>query len=263
MFKEAVGDLGDAAAADGGNAGDRQKIRHQMMRGFAVGAGKGREYALIFRPAVGGGERQLIEVMFERGFAVEILDQAPLPRRRQIERCDEGGEQTDIAYTDVWCARAVLRGRFQPERQHFGVGRRFVLPPETLDAGLQKFGRGAFAVTKYRAEIAKACRRPRRRRGQIIARHRNGQIGPQAQFAAVRIGGEKHAPADVLAGQIEERLGRLQHRRRDLGVTGAHIGRDERLRPRVRTVLCQVRRDVRHGNDSLPRPFSTGRVAIR
>ena len=50
---------------------------------------------------------------------------------------------------------------------------------------------------------------------------------------AVRIGGEIHAPADVLAGEIEERLGRLQDRGRDARVAGALEGGDERLRPRV------------------------------
>ena len=149
--------------------------------------------------------------MLERGFAVEILDQPPFPRRRQIERGDEGREQRDVAEADVGRAEAVLRGRFQAERQHFGVGRRLVRPAEALDAGLQKFGCRAVAMAEHRAEIAKAGRLAGLRRSQIIARHRNGQIGPQAEFAPVRSGGEIHAPADVLAGQIEERLGRLQH----------------------------------------------------
>ena len=88
-----------------------------------------------------------------------------------------------------------------------------------------------FAMTEHRAEIAKACGLAGERRGQIVARHRNGQIGPQAQFAPVRIAGEKHAAADVLAGQIEERLRRLQHRRLDLRIAGAHVGGDQRLAP--------------------------------
>jgi hypothetical protein len=92
------------------------------------------------------------------------------------------------------------------------------------------------AVAEHRAEIAKTGGLARRRRGQIIARHRNGEIGPQAQFAAVWIAGEKHAAADVLAGQVEKRLGGLQHRRLGQHVTGTRIGGDERLRPRVRSI---------------------------
>ena len=93
-----------------------------------------------------------------------------------------------------------------------------------------------FAVTKHRAEIAEAGGLAGARRRQIVARYRDGQIGPQAQFAAVRIGGQKHAAADVLATEIEKRLGRLQHRRRDprIRIVGAaRIGRDQRFRPRV------------------------------
>jgi len=51
-----------------------------------------------------------------------------------------------------------MRGRFEPEREHLGVGRRLVGPPEAFDAGLQEFGRRVAAVTEHRAEIAVARR---------------------------------------------------------------------------------------------------------
>ena len=53
LFEEAVGDLADRAAADGGDAGDRQQIGDQRMRGLRIGAGQRRQHALIFRPLAG------------------------------------------------------------------------------------------------------------------------------------------------------------------------------------------------------------------
>ena len=275
LFEETVGDFGDRAAADRGDAGDREQIGDQMMRRLRIGAGERGEHALIFLRAVGGSERHLIEIVLERGFAVEILDQAALPHRRQIERGDESRKQPDVADADLGRADAVLRGRFEPERQHFGVGRRLVGAAEAFDAGLEEFGRRAVAMAEHRAEIAEAGGLSGLRRSQIIARHRNGQIGPQAQFAAVRIGGQKHAPADVLAGQVEERLGRLQHRRLDARIAGARIGRDQRLRPRVRIGRCVARHMLLPAAGCSPAindpaiasdvggPFSTTTVAIR
>ena len=115
----------------------------------------------------------------------------------------------DIAEADFGGRQAVKRRRLEPERQHLGVGRRLVLPPEGFDAGLQDFGRRAFAMPKNHAQITIARDLAGRRRLQIGARNRDGEIGPQAQFAPVRIAGEKHAAADVLARQVEERLRRL------------------------------------------------------
>ena len=69
----------------------------------------------------------------------------------------------------------------------------------------------ATAMAKHRPEIAEARRLPGASRGEIIPRHRNGEIGPKTQFLAVGVGGEVKALADVLAGEIEERLGLLQN----------------------------------------------------
>ena len=47
-----------------------------------------------------------------------------------------------------------MRGRFEPEREHLGVGGGLVGAAERFDAGLQEFGAGVAAVTKHRPEIA-------------------------------------------------------------------------------------------------------------
>ena len=229
------------------------------MRSLRIGAVERREHALIFLGAVRRRECELIEIMRQRGLAVEILLQPPPPDRREIERVDESGEQREVAHADLGRLHAILFGRFEPERQHFGVGRRLVLAAETLDADLQEFGRGAIAMTKHRAEIAEAGGLAGVRRRQIIARYRDRQIGPQAQFAAVGIGGQKHAAADVLAAEIEKRFGRLQHRRRNphIRIVGAaRIGRDERFRPRVGLAPGRIGWIAQHRHHSCGGPLA-------
>ena len=59
LFEKALGDLGDGTAADRGDAGDREKIGDEMMRGLGIGAGQRREHALIFRRAVARRDAQV------------------------------------------------------------------------------------------------------------------------------------------------------------------------------------------------------------
>ena len=54
LLEEAVGDLADRAAADRADAGDRQEIGDERVRGARIGAGERRQHALIFRARVRG-----------------------------------------------------------------------------------------------------------------------------------------------------------------------------------------------------------------
>ncbi len=149
-----------------------------------------------------------------------------------------------------------MRRRFQAERQHFRIGGRGVGAAERFDAGLQKFIRLLVAVTENRAEIAIARRRAGLRRGEIVARYRNGEIGPQAELVSARVERQIHALADVLAGKVEERLRWLQQSGREAGIARALIGSDQRLRPCVRHGrhgYCLVHRPVLYPSLSLPR----------
>ena len=139
LFEEALRDLRHGAAADRRDPGDRQKVGDEMMRRLRIGAGERGEHAAVFRRAVCRRQRQLIEIVRQRPFPVEILDQPALPRRREIERGDEGGKQPDVADADFRRRQAIKRRRLKPEREHFGVGRCLVAAPERLDAGLQEF----------------------------------------------------------------------------------------------------------------------------
>ncbi len=233
LFEEAVGDLFDRTAADGVDAGDREQVGDQRVRRLGLGARHGREHALVFRVRGAGLDREHVEVALEPSGAVEILDQPALPGRREVEAFHQRGEQADVAHADFGRGDAELGKGFEPERKHLGVGCRGVGAAERLDAGLQEFIGAVVALAEDRAEIAEAGRAAGVRRSQIVARNRDGEIGPQAQLLAAPVGGEEHALADFLARQVEERLGRLDQRRRHPPIAGARIGGDKRLRPRV------------------------------
>ena len=51
LLEKAIGDLADRAPADGGDAGDREQVGDQRMRGLGIGAGERSQHALVFRPS--------------------------------------------------------------------------------------------------------------------------------------------------------------------------------------------------------------------
>ena len=179
-------------------------------------------------------EDQAFEVLRQVGLAVEVVDQATLPRRREIERGDQRGEQRDVAGFHVGGRQAIARGCLEPQCEHFRIGGRRVGTAETLDTALQEFSAFSGTVPEDRAEVAVARRLARERGGKEVARDRDGQIGPQAELGAAGRGGEEHAAADILARQVEKRFGWLQDWRRHARIAGALIGREQRFRSRVR-----------------------------
>ena len=153
-----VGDFAHRTSADRGDARNRQQIGHERVRAFGVRARERREYALIFRPGIGRADGEPIEILRQRCLVIEILDQPPLPRGRQIERRDKGAKQGDIAHSDAGRGKPVMRRRLNPKRQHFAIYRRDILATERFNACLQEFPAAVPAMTKHRAEIAKATR---------------------------------------------------------------------------------------------------------
>ena len=89
----------------------------------------------------------------------------------------------------------------------------------------------ALPLAKDRAEIAKSLSRTGGWRSKVVHRHRNGEVRAQAQLAAVGVGGEIHALADILAGQVEERLGRLQDRGLGMNIAGLRKRLQQGVRP--------------------------------
>jgi len=130
---------------------------------IGIGAGERGEHALIFRPRVRRADGKPIEVLHQRGLVIEVLDQAALPRGREVERRDQGRKQRDVAHADVGGAQAVVRRGLEPKREHFGICRRLVGAAEGFDAGLQEFGCTLGAMAEDRTEIAERLRRARGR----------------------------------------------------------------------------------------------------
>jgi hypothetical protein len=148
-----------------------------------------------------------------------VFDCNPVTFEAQsMPRVDQRNEQSDIAGADFDILQSEGGSRFQRQRQHFGIRRGAVLPAEGFDAGLQEFAWAAAAIAEYRPEIAEARRLAGPLGGEIIARHRKGEVGAQAELLAGGVGGQVKALADVLAGEVEERLGRLQDGRVSLDV---------------------------------------------
>src|SRR5262249_54929487 len=109
------------------------------MRRFWIGPRKRAEHTLIFRRRLRGADRKPIEILGQRGLVVEILDQAPLPRRREIERFDQSCEQRNIAHADGWLGEREMGGGLKPKRDGFGIGCRLVWASKRFDAGLPEF----------------------------------------------------------------------------------------------------------------------------
>ena len=100
--------------------------------------------------------------------------------------------------------------------------------PIELDAGMQELAGLAGAQPEHRAEIAVA----RRRRADAIempAADRDGVFGAKAELAAGRVLRHEHPAPDILAGEVDEDVGGLQHGRLEARVTLALEERDQRV----------------------------------
>jgi hypothetical protein len=89
-----------------------------------------------------------------------------------------------------------------------GVGGGRVAVAEILDAGLEEFVAAFAALPKDLAEIGVAARRLGLR-AYVIEADGDGEFGTQAERLAGLALGEENAAAQILAGHVEERVGRL------------------------------------------------------
>ena len=111
-----------------------------------------------------------------------------LARQRQLEQGDRVGHRARIGLGDVGLA-------------------------EILDAGLEELVAALAALAEHLAEIGIAARRAGAA-GDMVEADGDGEFGPQAQRLAGLAFGEEDAAAQILAGHVEERIGRLQDRQR-------------------------------------------------
>ena len=181
------------------------------------------------QPGAGCVIDRVAQIAGLRRRAMKILAQAALPGRHQFERVDERGEQPHIAHHDRRCCDAVMGGRREATGQRLGIRGCGITIAERLDTGLHELACRAPLVAKHRSEITEIRRLCRGARVQVMPRHRNRQVRPQTEVAPGRIGNKIHVSPHIFAREVEERLRRLQNRRRQPRIAGAHVGGDQQV----------------------------------
>ena len=153
---------------------------------------------------------------------VTASSERPAASARSVRRLAAGGTarpsrsahgQAHVAEPHRRIGPAEQGEALEGETQHLGIGRRRVGAPDRLDPGLEELVGLVGGQPEDRAAIAVIGRPPVGLR-PVQAADGDGEFGPQAQFGPARVLGDEDPPADVLARQFEERLQRLQHRRR-------------------------------------------------
>ena len=144
------------------------------------------------------------------------------PALGQIERIEQSKEQSDVAESQAKVLEPNRAYRVNGEQHDLDIGALAVLRAEALDAGLAKLarmrlvaavgkeaeGRPVIAIAGFRLGVGVAL--------EIEPRHRDGQVGTEAELVAGEIGEDVGAVPDLLADLVEEDVGRLDDRRRNL-----------------------------------------------
>ena len=142
----------------------------------------------------------------------EGVDQALLPAGRQAERGDDRLEHGLVADDD---RQVPLRKESPEDGERVADGARIGLGlvgvAEILDAGLVELARAVAALAEDGAEIGIALRRAGRRL-DVAETDRDGEFRAKAEALAGLAFGHEYAPAQLFAGGVEKRLGRLDHR---------------------------------------------------
>lgn len=218
---------GTAGARDG------ERLQHQGARRLRRGLGDAGEQGRAL-PVGGIGAGLGVGI----GRASEIIhattadegpQEATLLTGRHAKRGENRHGETHIAAAQDRIGQAEQGGCLQRQREHFRIGGGAVFPAERFDARLQELAAVMRTVPEDGADIAVLRRRARQPGGEIIAADRNRIFRAQAHLASRAVAREEHAAADVLARQVEERLGRLQDGRLDAPVAGAREQRAQRL----------------------------------
>ncbi len=171
--------------------------------------------------------RQKIEQLAKRPRPPELMTQPVPPALRHFNRLKQGAEQAQIADVDAIILQSRRIEGFDGESQNLGLGGHGIGGREPFDSGLIKLGWMEFAAitgleTEGGARIAIArlvgCIL---RMGEMIAAGGNSEVRSQTELAAVGIGEDVGARADVLAGRIEKHVSGLDNVRGDEIEAGA------------------------------------------
>ncbi len=221
MVKQARGDRGKRTIA-----GKRHSLRVEMcsdqLLGLALrlaGERRGqRGSRAVTVGALAAGELRKQRVEGRR--TPKIMTQLEPPALGQAERIDQRVEQSNVAEAQGEALEACAAHGLDGEQHDLGVGLVAVGDAETLDAGLAELalasrpvrleaeGRAIIAIARLRARVGVAL--------EIKPRHRHGQVRPEAQLVAREVGEHISEASHLLADPVEEHVGRLEDRRRNL-----------------------------------------------
>ena len=155
---------------------------------------------------------QAVERVGQSRLVAEQARQPPRPRFMQSQRTRNGVEHSLV--TEHGGKPRVRRERADQRmsvRNCARVGLCRVFVADRLDAGLPELRHLARALAEHRARAAET--RGPAAMGEPVPRGGNGELGAQAHQAPRPVVGQEDARAQLLAGEVEERLGGLQDRR--------------------------------------------------
>jgi hypothetical protein len=221
--KKALSDLTRGAAADARDAGDGDDVLDEGLGGLGrLALDGGEKTGVLGRAVVRRGLRDAVE----SAAGDDGAQDAALGCRADPKRFHDGVEKPDVAEPDRE-VRATDDGEaLEGERQDLGVGGRSVGAPDRLEPGLEELPGLADAQAGRPARVGIGGR-TRPGGGEMLAAHRDRVLGPQAQLLPCGVLRDEHAPAHVLARELEEHVGALQDRRLDPRVAVALEEREE------------------------------------
>lgn len=139
------------------------------------------------------------------------------------QRVEQRVDEAHVAEPDRHVVHAHQGEAVECDADHLRVGGGRVGAPDRFDTGLEELVRLVGGEAEDGPEIAVigGARAGFGGMGEVVAADRNREFRAQAEFLARGVLGHEDAPADVLAREFEERLHRLEHRRRHEAVAGA------------------------------------------
>ncbi len=219
LFQKSVCDFAGRASADGGNSGNRQKILDDRMGSLRISPFQRRQETEADVAAVivgGGGSGHAGDRGGQTvGLAKEITQPAA-PDGRQVKPFQHGGKQGLVANSDDDVRQAEFLQGLDGKRKQVRIRFGRVRTAEAFRTKLRDFAQAVRALAEHRAVVAIGGRKLDGVLRQMMTANRNGEVGAQAQIKPVGTAGQIEPAPDVLAGEIQKDVRRLQYRRAEL-----------------------------------------------
>ncbi len=223
MVDEPRGDLAQAAVAGERQAllleiGANQLLGTIRLKPGEAGSKRGSRSVAVRTLALGQPREQRMECLRPP----EIMPQLEPPALGQSQGIEQRIEQGDVAEAQAEVPQPRAAYRLDREQHDLDIGAFLVALAEALDAGLAELARvGLIVALRLEAEGGAVIAIAGGMIGfrvafEIKPRHRHGQVGPQAKLVAGEVGEDIGAASDFFADLVEEDVGGLDDRGRNL-----------------------------------------------